>query len=308
MKIIITGGNGFIGSHLVDLLRAKNHELLVISRKNFFNIDKTKNNIIFEKINTNNYSKMESVILNFKPQIIVHLAGNTSHSKSFKKPFDDLNSNVKSTLNILEILRKNKLNSKLILGSTFVVVGQPIKLPVNEKSVCNPTTIYGNNKLASENYCKIYNKVHGINTIIFRITNSYGPREQIISNKNAINYLIFRAFKGKSITLYNEGKIFRDLIYVSDVVNAIERIVLKGKTGELYWISSFKKTWLFELGKILEKYTNAKIEYIESPTYSKKVDVGNFIVDNSKIKNLNWRPKVDLEQGVIKTLEYFKKQ
>lgn len=307
MKIMITGGNGFIGSHLVDSLFTKNHNLCIISRNNFSNILKYKKNIQFEKIDVSNFSKLENIIKNFNPDEIIHLAGNTSHSVSFEKPFFDLNSNLKSTLNILEIIKKNKLNSRLILGSTFVVVGKPSKIPVDENSICNPTTIYGINKFTSEMYCKIYNKIHNVNSTIFRITNSFGPREQIIPNKNAINYLIYRAYKGEKITLYNEGKIFRDLIYVSDVVNGIEKIITNGKSNEMYWISSFKKTWLYELGKLLEKHTDAKVEFIESPSYTNKVDVGNFIADNNKLKKLGWKQNVSVELGIKKTLEYFKK-
>ena len=236
----------------------------------------------------------------------MHLAGNTSHSKSFEKPLMDINSNIKSTLNILESLRSSLPNCKFVLGSTFVVIGKPDKLPVNEKSQCSPTTLYGVNKLTSEFYSKIYNNVYGLDTSIFRITNSFGPREQVIPKKNAVNYLIHQAFNGKKITIYNKGKFFRDLIYISDVVNGINKIITKGKSGELYWISSFKKTWFYDLGNWLEKFTESKIEYLETPSYTKKTDVGNFIVNNKKLCSLGWKPNVSLESGIKKTLQYFK--
>ena len=94
----------------------------------------------------------------------------------FEKPMEDVNSNTKSTLFMLEKIRKLKLSCKFILGSTFIVIGKPKKLPVNENTPCNPTTIYGTNRLASEHLCKIYHQVYDIDTNIFRITNSYGPR------------------------------------------------------------------------------------------------------------------------------------
>ena len=171
---------------------------------------------------------------------------------------------------------------------------------------CNPTTLYGVNRLSSEYYTKIYNKVYGINTNIFRITNSFGPKEQIIPNKNAINYLIHKAFKNEDITIYNDGKFFRDLIFISDVVDAINKIIKKGKPGELYWISSNKKTWFYQIGNELEKLTKAKTKYVKQPKYTKKVDVGNFVVNNSKMKKLGWKPKVSVREGIIETLKYFK--
>jgi UDP-glucose 4-epimerase len=185
------------------------------------------------------------------------------------------------------------------------VIGRPTKLPVNENSICNPTTIYGTNRLASEYYCKIYNQMYNLDTRIFRITNAYGPREQVIPKKNAVNFLINQSFMGKNITIFNEGKFFRDLIYISDVISGIKTIMMKGKPGELYWISSSKKTWFYDLGKQLEKLTNSKVIFIKTPIYTKKMDVGNFVASNKKLKNLGWTPSTNLKEGLKNTLKYF---
>jgi len=236
------------------------------------------------------------------------LAGNTSHSKSFEEPLKDVDSNAKSTLFMLEKIKELDLNCKFLLGSTFIVIGKPKKLPVDENTPCNPTTVYGTNRLASEYFCKIYHDVYGLDTNIFRITNSYGPREQVIPKKNAINFLIYKAFKKEEISIYNKGKFFRDFIYVDDVISGINTILRSGKSGELYWISTGKKIWFYEFGNILEKITGCNVKYSETPTYTKKVDVGNFVVNNSKLKSLGWKPKVNLTEGIKKTLEYFKSQ
>jgi len=302
---MITGGAGFIGSHLADYLLKKQEKITIITKKNTKNIEHIGKKLDIEKIDVTNFVKLEKCIIKNKPDVIIHLAGNTSHSKSFENPLKDLDSNTKSTLNILEILKQSLPKCKFILGSTFVVIGKPSKLPVDELTPCNPTTLYGVNRLSSEYYTKIYNQVYGLDTNIFRITNSFGPREQVIPNKNAINYLIYRAFKNEDVTIYNNGKFFRDLIYVSDVVSAINKILRKGKPGELYWISSNKKTWFYQIGNMLEKFTDAKTKYVKPPNYTKKVDVGNFVVDNSKIKSLGWKPKISVEDGIHKTLEYF---
>ena len=307
MKIVITGGLGFIGSHLSDLLSKQNHQIILIS-KSFSkkaNIPHKSKNVKIEKLDVTNFSKLGTFLEKTKPNIIIHLAGNTSHSASFEKPLSDIDINAKSTLFILEKIRDLNKKCKFILGSTFIVVGKPKKLPVNENSICNPTTIYGANRLLSEYYCKIFHHVYGIDTRIFRITNSYGPREQTIPQKNAVNFIIHSAFKDKEITIYEKGKFFRDLIYVSDVVSGINSILKKGKPGNLYWISSGKKTWFYDLAKSLRKTTDCKINFVSSPTYTKKVDVGNFIVDNSKLKSLGWHPKISLEEGIRKTLDSF---
>ena len=307
LKLLITGGLGFVGSHLVDSLVKKNHKIMILT-KTFSkkkNIEKSAKKIQIEKIDLTNFQQLGKIIEKFKPDVIIHLAGNASHSKSFENPLKDIDSNAKTTLFMLEKIRKLNTQCKFILGSTFIVIGKPKKLPVNENTPCNPTTIYGTNRLSSEYFCKIYHKVYGLQTNIFRITNSYGPREQIIPKKNAVNFLIYKSFKKEEISIYNQGKFFRDFIYIDDVISGINTILKNGKSGELYWISSGKRTWFYEFGDILEKTTGCKVKYSETPVYTKKVDVGNFVVSNSKLRKLGWSPKISVDVGVKKTLKFF---
>ncbi len=309
MKIMITGGSGFVGSHLCDELLKENHEIIVLVRS-----DNKKNNIThildkirIEQIDTTHYQSLEKSIEKNRPDIIFHLAGETSHKKSFENPLYDIETNSKSTLCILETIKNLNLKCKFILGSTFIVVGKPSKLPVDENTPCNPTTIYGANRLLSEHYCKIYHNVYGLDTISFRITNSFGPREQYLTpTKNAINFMIYKAFNGEDVTIYNKGNFFRDVIYISDVISGLKTIMYKGKSGELYWIASGKQTWFYELGKWLEDTTTTKVMYVDAPTYTEKVDVGNFVVDNSKLISLGWKPEIQVKDGIKYTLEYFK--
>jgi len=307
LKFLVIGGLGFIGSHLVESLIKNRHNVKILTKtfSKKSNIKILNKKIKIEKIDVTNFRKLGLCIEQFKPDVIIHLAGNTSHSKSFEEPLKDVDSNAKSTLFMLEKIRELDLKCKFLLGSTFIVIGKPKKLPVNENTPCNPTTIYGTNRLASEYFCKIYHDVYGLDTNIFRITNSYGPREQVIPKKNAVNFLIYKAFKKEKISIYNKGMFFRDFIYVDDVISGINIILKNGKSGELYWISSGKKTWFYQFGNILEKITGCKVKYSETPTYTKKVDVGNFVVNNSKLKSLGWKQKVNLEKGIKKTLEYF---
>ena len=308
MKILITGGTGFIGSHLTDALLKEDHEISLIVRNldKIKNISKNSSKIKVEQIDVTDVIRFENYIKEHKPDIIFHLAGNTSHKQSFENPIYDVDVNIKSTMCILESIRKHNPTCKLILGSTFIVVGKPEQLPVTEESKCAPTTIYGANRLTSEYLCSIYHNVYGLDTMSFRITNSFGPREQSETpSKNALNYLIHQAFLGENVTIYDEGKFFRDLIFVEDVVSGLITILKCGESGNLYWISSNKKTWFYEIGEWLSELTNGKISYVESPNYTKKVDVGNFIVDNSKLCSLGWKPKISVKDGIKQTLDYF---
>jgi len=310
MIIMITGGLGFIGSHLAESLLNEKHEIIILTRSfsKKKNISLFKNKIKILKIDIRNFKNFSNCIIKYKPDVLFHLAGETSHSNSFLDPMNDVDLNIKSTICALETIHKNKIKCRFILGSTFVTIGKPLKLPIDENSISNPTTIYGASKLTSENFCKIYNNVYGLDTVIFRITNSFGPKEQTIPNKNAINYLIYRAFSGEKITLFNKGQFFRDLIYVSDVISGLKTIMKKGKPGNLYWISSSKKTWFYKFGNLLTKHTGTKVVFSPTPKYTKKVDVGNFVVNNSKLKKLGWTPKISIELGITKTLDYLNSQ
>ena len=309
MRVLITGGTGFVGSHLCDQLLKDGHNITLLARNGnkkhnvIHNLDK----IQLEYVDVTNFKQLENSIEKNNPEVIFHLAGETSHKKSFDNPVYDVDVNTKSTLCILETLRKINSKCKFILGSTFIVVGRSAKLPVTEETICNPTTVYGTNRLSSEHFSKIYHDVYGLDTIVFRITNSFGPREQSETpTKNALNFLINKAFKGEEVTIYNKGQFFRDVIYISDVISALKILMHKGKSGNLYWISSYKKTWFYEIGNWLNELTNAKIKYIDPPEYTKNVDVGNFLVNNKKLISLGWKPEITVKDGMEKTIQSFK--
>jgi nucleoside-diphosphate-sugar epimerase len=309
MKVLVTGADGFIGSHLCQFLLKENHEIIAVSR-NFKQLPKLISNshkIDFNEIDVTDFSSLSKIIIKHEPNIIIHLAGETSHKQSFENPMYDVDVNTKSTLCILETIRQSKLKTRFILASTFIVVGKPETLPVNEYTPCNPSTVYGINRLSSEYFCKVYHSMYDIDAISFRITNAFGPREQYLTpTKNALNYLIYQAYKGKDITIYDEGNFFRDVIFVSDVISGIKTIMKNGVSGNLYWISSNKKTWFYEIGQLLEELTSGNVKYIESPSYNNKVDVGNFVVDNSKLQSIGWSLEMSVKNGIHETLDYFK--
>ena len=309
MKVLVTGADGFIGSHLCQFLLKENHEIIAISRnfKQLPTLISNSDKVDFNQVDVTDFSNLSKIIIKQKPNIIIHLAGETSHKQSFENPIYDVDVNTKSTLCILETIKQSKLKTRFILGSTFIVVGKPETLPVNEDTACNPSTIYGINRLSSEYFCKVYHNMYDLDAISFRITNAFGPREQYLTpTKNAFNYLIYQAYKGKDITIYDEGKFFRDIIFVNDVISGINTIIKNGESGNLYWISSSKKTWFYEIGKLLEELTTGRVKYVESPSYNNKVDVGNFVVDNSKLQSIGWKIETSVKDGIKETLDYFK--
>ena len=310
MKILVIGGMGFVGSHLSEEFVNTGHSVVIASRskKKIQNIANIIDHVKIEYGDITNYKWLETIILKHKPDVIFHLAGQLTHYEAFENPLYDVDVNSKTTLVILETLRKMEKPCRLILGSTFWVVGKPKTLPINEETPCNPLNLYAADRLASEHYCRIYNRVYGLDALVMRLTNTFGPREQYNNpRKAALNYLLYKGFKGETVPIYDEGKFFRDYIYISDIVSAAKAIMEKGKSGEIYFVGTNTPTWFYDIGKWIEELTPGKVVYVESPEYHKKIDVGNIVVDNTKLKKLGWNWKVPVKEGLKKTLEYYQR-
>lgn len=309
-RVLITGGLGFVGSNLAEDLIKKGHQAIIISKsdgklKNIANIvDKAK----IEYGTITEFDWLERTLLKHQPEVVFHLAGQLTSYESFERPLYDVDVNAKSTLVLLETIRKLNKPCRFILGSTFWVIGRPESVPVNEKTPCAPLNIYAANRLASENYCKIYNRVYDVDALIMRLTNTFGIKEQYDNPKKAaLNNLIYRGYKGQTIPIYDGGKFFRDYIYVSDVVSAAETIMEKGRAGECYFVGTGVKTWFYEIGKWLEELTPGKVVYVESPEFHKRINVGNIVIDNRRIKGLGWNWRVSVKEGIQKVLDYYRK-
>lgn len=310
MKILVIGGMGFVGSHLSEEFVNTGHSVVIASRskKKIQNIANIIDHVKIEYGDITDYKWLETIILKHKPDVIFHLAGQLTHYEAFENPLYDVDVNSKTTLVILETLRKMEKPCRLILGSTFWVVGKPKTLPINEETPCNPLNLYAADRLASEHYCRIYNRVYGLDALVMRLTNTFGPREQYNNpRKAALNYLLYKGFKGETVPIYDEGKFFRDYIYISDIVSAAKAIMEKGKSGEIYFVGTNTPTWFYDIGKWIEELTPGKVVYVESPEYHKKIDVGNIVVDNTKLKKLGWNWKVPVKEGLKKTLEYYRR-
>ena len=309
MRILITGGSGFVGSGLAEDLLKNNHEtiLLVRSDEKKGNIEEFIDRVTIKKCDVTESDLTRKIILDSSPDAIFHFAGQLTHYESFDNPWYDIDVNSKSTITILEAIRQLKNNCRFILGSTFWVVGKPEKLPVTEEDCCHPKNIYAADRLASENYCAIYNNIYGLDTIVARFTNTFGPKEQFLNPKKAaLNYLLYKAFKGEEVPIYNQGKFFKDYIYVSDVISGCKTLLVKGKPGETYFVGTGIKTWFYEIAEIIQELTDGKVKYVDEPTYHKKIDVGNFVADNKKLRSLGWEHKVQFKEGVKNILNHFK--
>jgi UDP-glucose 4-epimerase len=307
-RVLITGGLGFIGSNLAEDLVKSGYQVILLSRTNrkIRNVATVIDKVKIEYGDITHFNWLEEIILKHQPNVVFHLAGQLTSYESFEKPLYDVDVNSKSTIVLLEAIRKLEKPCRFILGSTFWVVGRPRSFQINEETPCHPLNVYAANRLASEHYCRIYNTVYYLDTLVMRLTNTFGIKEQFKNpRKAALNYLIYRGYKGQTIPIYDEGNFVRDYIYVSDVSSAAKALMKKGKTGECYFIGTGVKTWFYEIGRWIEELTSGKVAYVESPDFHKRINVGSIVVDNTKIRSLGWNWKVSVKDGIKKTLDYY---
>lgn len=308
-SVLITGGFGFVGSNLAEDLVKKGYRVILLSRSKskIQNVADILDRVLVEYGDVTDFVLLEKIILKHRPDVVFHLAGQLTTYESFERPLYDVDVNSKSTLALLEAIKKLNKDCRFILGSTFWVVGRPKKLPINEETPCNPLNIYAVDRLASEHYCQVYNAVCNLDALVMRLSNTFGIKEQYVNPKKAaLNNLIYKGYKGESIPIYDKGRFFRDYLYISDVVSAAEIIMKKGKSAQVYFVGTGVKTWFYQIGRWIEGSTVGKVVYIESPDYHKRINVGNIVVDNTKIKNLGWNWKVTVKEGIEKTLKYYK--
>ena len=293
--ILVTGGAGFIGSHLVDKLVELNYKVIIINK--FSNKKKKHVNpkAILYKINICDKEKVEQVFEKEKPDFVFHLAAQIDVQKAIKNPTQDIAVNILGGLNILENCLKYKVE-KIIFTSSAAVYGNYGKVPIEEESLKKPINPYGVNKLSFEKYLDYYHQVFQQKYISLRFSNAYGPRQYKGGECGVIGLFIDSVLNNKDLFINGDGKQTRDFIYVSDLVDALVLAVKSNFVGKLN-VSTNKEINLLDLLSVIEKKANKKIKL----KFRKEVpgDIKRSCLSNKKAKKeLGWKPKVSIEEGV----------
>ncbi len=289
-KVLVTGGNGFIGSHLVKKLKDLEAHVEIFDRAN-------ADDICDEK-------KLEKTIKK-KFDVIYHLAGFSGSKESNENVEKSFNINAFATINLFELVLKYSPKTKVILSNSRLEYGKPQYLPVDEKHLTIPTSAYGLSKLIAGQMALVY-KSNGLKVTIFRTSNVYGPHPfSKFSGYNIINHFIDIAKNNGTLTIYGDGEQLRDYIFVDDLVKAFVLAAHKNTSGEIYNLGFGKGIKLKDMTNLIIKTAGSgSVEFKRWPDEFQKVETGSYISDISKIKiELGFKPKIDFETGIRKTLE-----
>ena len=314
-KIIVTGGLGFIGSNLIELLLKKNFYIINLDKitysSNFYNTKDFRNNKNYKFIKCDIGSKkIYNIILKYKPKAIFNLAAETHVDRSIDNPKNFITSNIIGTFNLLESFKKFHLKYKktrLIHISTDEVYGDILRGRSDEKYPYKPSSPYAASKASSDHLVYSYIRTFNIPAIITNCSNNYGPKQH---PEKLIPKLIYNMLNNKHLPIYGKGKNSREWIYVKDHCEALYKIFLKGKLGNFYNIGSNKNLNNIEITKILLEIAkknislgkNTKIKYIKDrPGHDLR-----YALNSNKIKiKLNWEAKTKIIDGLEKTFLWY---
>lgn len=311
-RVLITGGCGFIGSNLTRrLLLGGAHITLIDSLipeygGNLANLRGIEDQIDINFSDVRDPHSMRFLVRN--KDFLFNLAGQTSHMDSMTDPANDLAINAEAQLSILESCRKENSEIRIVFASTRQLYGRPQYLPVDEKHPLNPVDVNGINKLAGEMYHILYHNVYGIRSSALRLTNTYGPGMRIKDARQTfVGIWIRNLLEGKPIEVWG-GEQLRDFNHVDDVVDALMLSAVSTQAhGKIFNLGGNPTISLLALADLLIKILG-KGELIVKifPEERKKIDIGDYYSDYSFIQNtLNWSPKVGLEDGLRRTLQYY---
>jgi len=313
-NIIITGGLGFIGSNLIDLLISKKYSVINLDKvsysSNFYNLKEYKNHTKYKFVKCDlNSKKILSTLLKYKPICIFNLAAETHVDRSIDGPKNFIDSNILGTFNLLEAFKifSSKHNSKLVHISTDEVYGDVLKGRSDENFSYKPSSPYAASKAASDHLVYSYIRTYKIPAVISNCSNNYGPKQH---PEKLIPKLIYNIINNKELPIYGRGENSREWLHVKDHCRALFKVFKKGKIGEFYNIGSNKNLNNIQITKALLKIAknfihignNVKIEYIaDRPGHDQR-----YALNSNKIKKkLNWKPQIKFNNGLKETFLWY---
>ncbi len=302
MKILVTGGAGFIGSHVTDQFIAAGHEVVVVDslvtgRKSNLN-PKAK----FYQVDIRS-AELEKVIEAERPEVIDHHAAQMDVRRSVADPIYDADVNVLGGLNLLNLAVKYQVRKVIYISSGGAVYGEPVYLPCDEKHPVQPLCPYGATKYMLELYLYMYKQTYGLDYSIIRYPNVYGPRQDPNGEAGVVAIFSGKMLKCEPVTIYGTGEQVRDYVFVKDCARANQMLLDKG-SGQVFTLGYGIGTTVNQIFDGLKKATAYPLEANYGP--ARAGETFRIYLDATHARQeLGWEPTVPLEEGLRKTVEYF---
>ncbi len=306
MKILVTGGAGFIGSHLVDLLIGKNHEVAIIDNLSTGQRENINPKAKFLEADITDFEKIEEIFQNEKPEVVYHFAAQIDVRKSVSDPLNDARTNILAGLNLIGLAQKYGARKFIFSSTGGAIYGDTDRRPTTEDHSEWPLSPYGIAKLTTDKYLNYYHQIHGLKFISLRYGNVYGPRQNPHGEAGVVAIFLNKMLKGDQPTINGDGLQTRDYVFVEDVARAnLAALENFDKIG-IYNVGTGIETDVNQLFQEINKNFESKFQEQHGP--AKLGEQKTSCLDASKIKkDLGWEPQVNFTKGIKKTFEWFRK-
>jgi nucleoside-diphosphate-sugar epimerase len=312
-RALVTGGLGFIGSNLARGLLELGAEVTVFDALipqhggDLYNVKDLGKELHVVVADMRDEAALSHVVKG--QDFVFHLAGQVSHGDSMREPELDLAVNCTATIKLVEACRHHNPQAILVNTSTRQVYGRPQRLPVAEDHPIDPVDVNGINKLAAEYYHLLYHRVYDLRSVVLRLTNTYGPRQQIKNERQGMaGVFLNRALRGQSLKLFGTGLQLRDFNYVTDVVEALLLAVTTPACfGQIYNLGASERHSLVDFCSILRDLCGVEYEVVPFPADRKLIDIGDYYGSFERFRAATgWAPRVELPEGLKLSVEFFR--
>jgi UDP-glucose 4-epimerase len=302
MKVLVTGGAGFIGSHLVDRLVQEGHDVVVVDNLSTGKRKNVNRAATFYRADIQS-SRLERVFRNERPSVVMHLAAQMNVRRSVDDPMFDASVNILGTLNVIEQAARHGARKVVFASSGGAIYGEQDIFPAPESHPTRPLSPYGISKLSGEHYLSYYQRVSGIQTVSLRFANVYGPRQDPEGEAGVVAIFIQKMLTGEQPVINGNGRQTRDFVFVEDVVEANLSVMGQGIEG-VFNVGTSTETTVNELFAILKELTKSDCKEVHGP--AKKGEQLRSTIDATKLRQqLGWEAKVGSSEGLRKTVDYF---
>ncbi|MCP9447372.1 MAG: NAD-dependent epimerase/dehydratase family protein [Nitrospira sp.] len=305
MKVLVTGGAGFIGSHVVDRLVEEGHEVVVVDDLSTGKRKHVNRSAGLYKLDVQS-GRLEKVFRNERPSIVIHLAAQVSARQSVENPILDAQVNVLGTMNVLHQAARHGARKVIFASSGVAIYGEQEVHPAPESHPTKPLSAYGISKLCGEHYLSYFQRVSGLQVVSLRYASVYGPRQDPEGEAGVVAIFIRKMLSGEQPIINGNGRQTRDFVFVDDVVQANLAVMSQEAQG-VYNVGTGVETSINELFRMLAGLTGSSCKEVHGP--AKVGEQIRSVIDSSRLKQeVGWEPETGLAEGLEKTVAYFRGQ